>query len=196
MANKDKHSGHVRDGLDWYVEPYWCVDALLNVLRLPENTTVWDPACGMGTVPERCIAHGLAAYGSDICDRGYGIGTGDFLSPQPCPSGMPDAIITNPPYSKAVKFSQQALSLTNRYSALLVRLDFLASIQRYTIFTSMPPARVLVFSKRPSMPPGQALQDGTAKRVGGQHDFCWIVWDKQHDGPAQIQWLNPDLGDV
>ena len=189
---QNKTSGYVRDGLDWYVEPSWCVDVLLDALALPAGTTVLDPACGMGTIPEACNARGICAVGSDIADRGYGFTGRDFLA-RDVPL-FPDAIITNPPYGKASEFVREARWLANKLVAVLIRLDFLASKTRHILFRATPPARVLVLSKRPSMPPGQALIDGTAKRGGGQHDFCWIVWDRERSGPTEIEWLLPDDG--
>ena len=193
---QDKRSDYVRDGLDWYVEPSWCVDLLLD--RLPDLSTVWDPACGAGTIPEACRARGICAVGSDIADRGYGRPDVDFL-PGPgggraIPFGTPYAIITNPPYGKATDFIAEARRVARRIVAVLVRLDYLASQRRRALFVNHPPARVLVLSKRPSMPPGEQLASGAVQAKGGQHDFCWIVWDRRHDGPTQMEWLAPEEG--
>lgn len=31
------------------------------------------------------------------------------------------------------------------------------------------------------------------KPGGGKQDFCWLVWDKAHTGPATISWLERDV---
>jgi hypothetical protein len=41
-------SGYVRASDDFYREPRWAVDALLDVERF--DGIVWDPACGSGNI--------------------------------------------------------------------------------------------------------------------------------------------------
>src|SRR3990167_4044217 len=70
---------HTRHSLDFYIEPDWTVDLLLDAEDFP--ATIWDPACGSGTIVKRCIARGLEAVGSEIADRAFGGGQ-DFLAPE------------------------------------------------------------------------------------------------------------------
>jgi hypothetical protein len=42
-------SGYERAAADYYVEPRWVVDALLNVEHL--QGPCWDPSCGSGNIP-------------------------------------------------------------------------------------------------------------------------------------------------
>ena len=63
-----RSSGYERAANDWYREPAWLVDALLEHELFVG--TIWDPACGGGTIPGRCKAWGYDTMASDIVDRG------------------------------------------------------------------------------------------------------------------------------
>jgi hypothetical protein len=148
-------SFHLRDEHDWYIEPAWCVEALLDVESFPE--TVWDPACGAGTIPRACFDRGLAAHGSDIVDRGwrYRFKVMNFLTSDPAEC-MDGSIICNPPYAHAEAFVRHALKCAGCKVAVLVQAKFLFSQRRYKLFKEHPPSRILFLSRRPSMPPGAA----------------------------------------
>jgi len=183
MAAQAKRSGYERDGLDWYVEPRWCVDLLLD--HEPFDGLTWDPACGGGVIPEALWERNLQVECSDVVDRGcVGHFDHDFLAV--VPPFVPDNILTNPPYRHATEFILRARCIARRKVAVITRLDFLASQRRKPLFDGA--ARVWVLSKRPSMPPGGF--EGPAK--GGQHDYCWVVWDRAHRGPCRIGWLAPE----
>lgn len=173
-----------RQAEDWYVEPAWCWEVLFDVVRFPGGL-ILDPACGGGTGLERARARGYHAVGSDIVDRGCGACVADFLSPdyplRDC------AVATNPPYRLAEQFARRALEIEAPMVALLVPLPFLASQRRRPLFTTSPVSRVVVLSKRPSMPPGGLDLPPT----GGKEDYCWVVWDRAHTEPPVISWGMP-----
>lgn len=185
-------SNYERDPLDFYVEQPWCVDALLN--RELFTGLCYDPACGIGTIPLALVRSGLAcAYGDLVARPGLGhIVERDFLK-EDIVGPVLDNIICNPPYSKgkAEAFILRALVVANVKVAMLLQLSFLASQERKRdIFDPHPPARVYVFSRRPSMPPGQMLIDNPGYvGKGGSRDYCWIVWDKEDHGPTRMGWL-------
>ncbi len=55
---------------------------------------------------------------------------------------------------------------------------------------------VLVFSRRPSAPPGELLiERGEGMRRNGCFDFIWIVWQRdRRPAPPQICWtLGPEV---
>ena len=176
---KRKHSGYGTDEYDWYVEPSWCTDLLLD--HVDFSGTITDPACGAGTIPKALSSRGFTTRSADIVDRGLGSIRINFLADFSCP----DNIVTNPPYRLAEAFVRHALEVCAKKTAVLVRLDFLASQRRYRLFADHPPALLLVLSRRPSMPPGW-IPDVEAK--GGMHDYCWLVWDKRAAGPTLTKW--------
>jgi len=191
-AFKEKRSFYERDALDWYVEPAWCTELLLKRVSFE---LVWDPACGCGTIVRTCRNCNINAIGTDIIKRGdltlYAANNPelDFLRNAAIDNIMWTDIITNPPYKLAETFVYRGIALRARKIAVLVRLDFLASQKRHQLFSEYPPTLVLVLSRRPSMPPGEKL--GKIKASGGQHDFCWIVWDFDHiaEPYTQLDWI-------
>jgi hypothetical protein len=171
-------SGYERIDDDWYSEPRWAIDALLDVE--PFTGLCWDPSCGGGNIPEAIKARGLECAASDIKPRGYG-DVFDFLAA----GERADNIITNPPYGIVERYIRHALSLTNKKVAILARLALLEGIKRQALFRSTPLARVWVSSRRMSMPPGGS--DIPAK--GGAIAYAWFVWEHGHVGNAKVDWL-------
>jgi hypothetical protein len=174
----ERPSEYIRDANDWYVEPVWAVEALKK--RVP-MVDVHDPCCGMGTIPRV-----FKGTGADLMDRGYGYPVTNFrLDETPRRN-----IVTNPPYRIAQFVIEHALKLAQERVAALVQMKFLCSQKRYNLFSRSDMERVIVFSRRPSMPPGQMLEThGESIRGGGSIDFCWAVWNKNHNGPTQLEWL-------
>lgn len=185
-----RSSGYDRAAEDWYREPPWLVDALLDVEHF--DGAVLDPACGGGTIPSCCLSRGIPAYGADIVDRGWEVA--DFFDQsQPW-----DNIITNPPFNRAQEFVEHALSLARRKVAIVQRLAFLEGQKRRRLFETTPLARVWVSSRRACMPPGAGWGDGqrdqwgalrTQEGRGGAIAYAWFVWDKAHQGPPSLGWL-------
>lgn len=173
---------HERWPDDWYVEPAWAVDALFDSVRFVGP--IHDPACGGGTIPRVARERGFISTGRDIVDRGFGQGGVDFLSDDTRRFN----IVCNPPFELAEKFVRHALDVTKFKIAVIVRLNFAAGQARCrSLFLPYPPAREVVLSKRPSMPPGGT--DIPAK--GGTTDYCWLVWDRDYNGPTIKQWWIP-----
>ena len=180
---------HTRHDLDFYIEPAWTVDALLDVETF--FGTIWDPACGSGTIVKTCLARGLTAVGSDIADRGFG-GVQDFLSIDHLFVNV-DAIICNPPYKLGEAFIRRAFTVAPKV-AMLVQSKFPYSQKRHALFTQRPPARMYHLSTRPSMPPGEKLLAGTVEAKGGKLDYLWIIWDIERQvGPTETRWLRRSL---
>lgn len=175
----ERTSEYTRDGDDWYVEPAWCVEALK--ARIDFSGTIHDPCCGMGTIPQ--IMNGT---GSDLVDRGYGYPVADFLADHT----PREHIVTNPPYGMAQEIIEHALAVAEDKVAALVQTKFLSSQRRYGLFTYRPLKQVLIFSRRPSMPPGKLLQKhGESIRGNGSMDYCWMIWQNGFRGPTGIDWI-------
>lgn len=192
MSTAGEISGTVdrpRDGLDFYIEPRWTVDALLDVE--PFIGQIWDPACGSGTILMACAnRYGIdRVTGSDIADRGVG-GVQDFLDPQYQFVNV-ENIICNPPYGVAEAFVRRSLGIASRKVAMLVQSKFPYSQTRHALFSSYPPARIYFLSDRPSMPPGDLLLAGKIKPEGGKLDFLWMVWEAGRPEPVRTEarWL-------
>jgi hypothetical protein len=175
----ERPSEYARDDNDWYVEPEWCVEALK--ARVPLIGGVHDPCCGMGTIPRV-----MGGTGADLVDRGYGYPQRDFLED----FAAYDNIVTNPPYGIAQQIIEHALKIAKWRVAALVQVKFLASQRRHGLFTRDETEKVLMFSRRPSMPPGEMLREsGESIRGGGSIDFCWVVWCRGNLAPTVLDWV-------
>ena len=176
-------SGYAKAEHDWYLEPAWIVDAMLDAEKIPSGTICWDPSCGAGNIPERVKARGLYCAASDITDRGYGaVGNFfDYISPK----DNATIIISNPPFGCMEQYVRHALSLVSGRVIILARLAFLESQSRAQFFTETPLARVWVSRRRASMPPGGA----NVVARGGSIPFAWFVWSHGHFGPPVIGWI-------
>lgn len=164
----------------WYVEPAWCVTALLE--RVPFVGQIHDPCCGLGTIPR--VTGGT---GADIIDRGFGFPARDFLTDEE----TYDNIVMNPPYGQlAQPIIEHALRHARRYVCALVQTKFLSSQKRHKLFSRDETEKIIIFSRRPSMPPGELLvREGEAIRGNGSIDFCWVVWNVySNPGPVTVEW--------
>ncbi len=167
-----------RNDNDFYIEPRWCIEALIKAVKFEGQ--IHDPACGTGKIPLTFAAHGFTCTAHDLVNRGFGIAGVDFLKD----TNFYDNIVTNPPYNLSEKFIRKGLHVMRR-TAILARIAFLSSQKRYELFTDYPPEKVVILSRRPSMPPGGL---GIIPQ-GGKTDFCWIVWNRGHVGPSEICWI-------
>jgi len=175
-------SAYARAEGDWYIEPRWAVDALLDVEDFPGQS--WDPACGGGNIPTTMKRRGLHCVGSDIADRGFGITGLSFFNA----TLVADHIVSNPPYALVEPFLTHAFRVARGKVAILARLAFLeGSKRKKTLFEQHPPTRVWISSRRINMPPGGRSD---IKSTGGKTAYAWFVWDSQNHGEApMIGWF-------
>lgn len=195
---------HKRHPHDWYVEPSWAVEAIIPVLApmlrrwfdriLGSRPSIWDPCCGKGTTPITFRKAGFEAYGTDLVDRGaprsvfddtLWLGTLDFFSTDNRVRQLDRmSIISNPPYKRTEEFVRRALQLTRNVVAVVVPLNFLCSGGRFALFMEEhPPLQLVFLSDRPSMPPGDKIEEmGDKAFTGGTIDYVWIIWDNHRPG--------------
>jgi len=161
-----------KDALDNYETPDIAVKELLKYETF--QGTGWEPACGNGAISKFFPD----IYSSDIRIDNTVIGdTGiDFLMTLK----NVDYIITNPPYSKAIEFAKHSIECANKV-ALLLRLQFLESKERYLFFKDYPPRTVYVFSKRI-----------TCNKKNKIICFAWYIWEKNFKGDTIIKWIFPE----
>jgi hypothetical protein len=184
-----RHSGYVRDELDFYVEPSPCVAAMLN--RVAIVGAIHDPCCGLGTIVDTALRMGIPATGSDIVDRANGrFPQVNFFSDE----NVYENIVCNPPYRRAEEVLARAIShvRSNGIVAVIVPVQFLCSQRRAKLFKSGACDRVLIHSRRPSMPPGELfISLGEAIRHSGSTDYAWVIFrpGRNASSPAEIEWL-------
>lgn len=168
---------------DFYPTPDYATEALLE-RECFEGGVIWECACGDGAISKILKARGLQVFSTDLIDRGYGeVRNLDFIQELPA-IYKAKHIITNPPFKIAKPFIEQALKMTSGKVAMLLRLAFLESADRYELFKNTPLKTVYVFSKRLTM---SAKGEGAKK--GGMIPFAWFIWEHGYEGKPYIEWI-------
>lgn len=191
LDTKRPENSHIwqREQHEHYVEPSWCSERLFATERFPGS--IWDPACGFGRIPEvaRNNGHHLL-WATDVVDRGYRRldFTIDFLSGVGPSIDIPTNIVSNPPFDIFKEFALRSLELASKKVALIWLVRTLPAAKW---LEQTPLQKILWLTPRPSMPPGHVIAAGE-KPGGGKQDFCWLIWDKSHRGPATVGWLRRD----
>jgi hypothetical protein len=173
-------------GDDLYETPPCAVRSLLAVEPIP--LTVWEPACGPGSIVRELRATGRAVIASDLVEYGCEDSASriDFLMEREAPAGVP-AIVTNPPFKLAEEFAAKACELAPEVYMLL-RLAFLEGLRWNERGLANGLARVWVFAPRlPFM--HRDGYDGPRNSNSGM-PFAWFVWRRDHVGSPTIGWLN------
>lgn len=163
-----------REVNDFYATPEWATEALFRVEKFDGN--ILEPAAGdddMVRVIEKyapCISKELT--------RGD-----DFM----LESGTYDNVVTNPPFKIAQEFVNKSKKVSRKKIAMFLKLSFLEGVSRQEMLkeTNFPLARVHVFSKRVTLWGRGKERKGTSGTIA----FAWFVWDRDHVGPAKINWI-------
>lgn len=170
--------GNNRAKADFYPTPPETTEALFK--REVFNGEVWECASGDGSM-SKVIERYNSCYSSDIRKDVYGKGGIDFLMS----TDTSDNIITNPPYILAQEFVARALVLAKYKVAMLLKLVFLESSSRYSLFKNSPLKTVYVFCKRQKI-----YANGKVGKNSGLIAYAWFVWDKSYEGKPYIEWIS------
>jgi hypothetical protein len=158
-----------RKGLDDFPTPPWATRALMEMVSL-QDCSVWEPACGRGTMAVPLAEQAELVIRSDIVDYGIGAQVIDFLN-----TGWnfkTDWIVTNPPFNLAVPFTLKALSLARAGVAMLARSNWIETVNRYDVlFKPHPPTFIMPFCERVPMVKG-CYDPG----AGTATSYSWYVW--------------------
>ncbi len=180
-----RHEAH--DSLDHFPTPPWATRALCEWLKPRFDLhamTCWEPACAEGYMAMPLAEYFSQVDASDI--HNYGFGTMQyFLHDQP--TNLVHWTITNPPFNLAAKFAIQALQASRIGCAMLTRIAFIESADRYYgLFSRCPPSHMLQFVERVPM------QKGILNRFGSTATaYCWLVWLKHEESRTAFHWLAP-----
>lgn len=197
--------GTKRSPQDFYATPWVAFSTLYSrYLRFNRGVTYWDPCAGDGRIVLWLSEQGHMAGGADIEPRPSKakIATKDFLEDHT----RRDFILTNPPFSLAFEFVQHAHAVAPEVM-MLMRLGFLASMERKEWLTENEPNALFVLSSRPSFamacrckaaeckhswiqPPTAARPKacpkcGAAKpsvSTSDAADYAWFYWGRRYQG--------------
>ncbi|MEZ5857128.1 MAG: hypothetical protein R3D67_21195 [Hyphomicrobiaceae bacterium] len=174
---------------EFYPTPPEATRALLSVEHF--DGPIWEPACGDGGIAKVLAEEfGHHVVATDLIDYGYGKSGIDFLDER-----APRArhIITNPPYGFGLgdAFAARSLWLTQATGgkvAMFLNLVSLCQVKRTRWFNANPPARIWAVDDIVCWP-HERHGYGPAPRYFSKHRYCWVVWDRRHQGPTQFGWL-------
>jgi hypothetical protein len=162
----------VRDELDRYDTPAWCVHRLLEAVDIPVGRWL-EPSAGSGAIRaavERQPYGGWIQWTEmDIAPRRAGIVEQDFLAAkfEHTYAGLPfRCAIGNPPYRLAEDFARRCVGVAD-VTVFLLRLNWLAGAKRADWMQRNTPS-IYVLPNRPSFTGGGT--DAT--------DYAWFVWRK------------------
>jgi len=177
------HTAKDREKHDYYATDPKAAELLL---ELENFNNILEPACGEGHLSKVFTDKGLKVTSSDLIARGYG-GRKSFFDYEEWDGD----IITNPPYKYAQSFVEHSLKITKDGSkiAMFLKLQFLESKGRKTLFVNTPPKTLYVTSSR-LLCAKNADFEGMRKGGGSAVAYGWFVWEKGFKGNTEIKWFN------
>lgn len=189
------------EGSDLYETPADAVIALLS--REPFPSPVWEPAAGWGAISNALIQKGLNVIETDIVSHEGRkrplFATADFLIAKHPPLFIdrggntirPQAMITNPPFSKLTKFMVHAMAMPMRKWAFLIPLTALSGQDRWqSVYGIRAPGNVYVFSNRIPF-----RRRGYKGKIAPMGMHAWAVWDRAFDDGTRtrLHWIEETI---
>lgn len=181
-------SNHVDDERE--IDDFYATDPIaIRILMDQESFSknILEPACGMGHMSQaiKDTDPYYKVYSSDLFFRGYGEGGLNFYHDIKHWKGD---IITNPPYSHAVKFIEHALDIIPEGNkvAMFLKILFMEGQKRKKLFTDHPPKTIYISSSRILCAKDGDFEKNTTKAVG----YAWYVWEKGFQGNTTLKWIN------
>ncbi len=172
------HTNRVRDSFDYYATDPKAINELFK--REKFSGSIWECACGEGHLSKRMEELGKVVVSTDLVDRGYGIGSVDFLKVERL---LGDNIITNPPYRYAQEFVEKAISLKPEKIGMFLKLTFLEGQRRKRLFEKYPPKVVYVFSYRVRC----ALNGNFERYAISAIAYAWFIWKRGYKGDIVVK---------
>ena len=181
------HTDKERQREDFYATDPVAAEWLLKLETFYPN--IWECACGEGHLSKVFEKAGYYVKSTDLIDRGFGEHGIDFL-------GIDNIewegdIITNPPYKYAQQFIEKALSIIPKGNkvAMFLKIQFMESVGRKTLFVDHPPKTIYVSSRR-LMCAKNAEFEKMIAGGGSAVSYAWYVWENGFKGTTQIKWFN------
>jgi len=183
-----------RDGPDDFPTPKWATRAFM-AHCMPDDLselTVWEPAANRGYMSSTLAEFCGNVIASDLHDYGVGFPVIDFLDgPTPMEYGAEvSAIITNPPFNKAVEFFNRWKSLESvDCLAMLLRLSWMEGVNRYNgVFNGHAPAYICPYAERVPI-----VKERVDQKAVTQMPYAWFVWDRDKDKyqRTRVKWIPP-----
>lgn len=195
-------SNHVeeeREEHDYYATHPSAVEWLCQLETFSKD--ILEPACGEGHISKVLEKHGYNVESFDLVDRGYGKGGVDFLQYNEV---VDKDIVGNPPYKLAQEFIEHAMEIITEGHkvAMLLKLTFLESSGRKTLFKKYPPKKIWVSSSRIPCGKNGDFYDrdkdgnikydksGNPKEISSAVCYAWFIFEKGYNGPMIVDLFN------
>jgi hypothetical protein len=173
MAGGKRGTGDTRPRQqgDWYPTPSEVTQVLMEMVQFEGN--VYEPCCGDGALARVIEHYGHTVFGTDLYDRGYGLGHGkkfDILKMQEL---LAPNVITNPPFDIAAEIIDHVMgNLKPQKMALLLKASFWHAKTRSALFNRYRPSRIIPLTWRPDF-----------MRLGRPTmEVAWCIWEKGFEG--------------
>lgn len=188
---------------DWYVEPKFVPEQIFDAISFgPKDNPdlIWDCCAGSGTCLDVAKERGHPTVASDIIDRKprHKFFRTNVLNAKKAPQmpGRTTSILTNPPFSYepdiCERIIRHTLQFNIRRAVFIVPIAFVCGQGRYSLYAEdFTPSHLLIFSQRPTMPPGKLIHEMTSPFTGGMADYCAIAFTYPHRWKTQTVWLKP-----
>lgn len=179
------HSESEREENDFYATDPKALESFLDESGI-KLRNVWECACGEGHLSEVLKKRNILGKSTDLIDRGYGDTEVNFYYSSDIWDGD---ILTNPPYSDAMKFCKHALDCVDdgSYVIMLMRIQFLEGKKRKNFLTTEPPKYVYVSSSRLLLAKNA---DFVKYNTPSANCYAWYVWEKGYKGDTIVKWFN------
>tara|TARA_B100000575_G_scaffold129727_1_gene103397 strand:+ start:129 stop:773 length:645 start_codon:yes stop_codon:yes gene_type:complete len=170
-----------RKQTDFYETPYSLTRKFLDVEEFDKSLSVCEPACGKGAIAkvlkEYWDGNLVTAYDQEV----------NFIWGE---NGHYDYIVTNPPFTTALQFINQAKIVARKKFAFLLPLSYLHGKARYDeLYTDREYGlkKVYVFTRYPML--GDDLREDGKYRTG-MMVYAWYVWENGYGGLPMIDWID------
>lgn len=155
-----------RRALDFYPTPPEVTTALMDFLKLP-TMTIWEPACGIGS-----MSNVIKSYGHDVIETDISLGD-DFFETDI----LAEAIIINPPFNLSERFIRKSIQ-DAPIVAMLLKSQYWHAKCRISLFNEFPPAYILPLTWRPDFLFDTRSESN--KKPSPTMECLWTVWIKDN----------------
>lgn len=178
------------DSLDFFPTPPWATRAFIEhvakpILESRSYDLVLEPACGEGHMAAILGEYFAFVLANDVHDYGFGKVSDFIRDDRHIAVESPVWSFTNPPFNLAVQFARKALAISTGGVALLVRTQWLHTIERFELFSEFPPFVIAYYVERVPMHRGRWEPEGSTAT-----DYCWVCW-KHGAEPRAPLWIPP-----
>ena len=175
---------------DYYATPPQDTELFLQNYDISNCNQILEPSCGEGHMSEviRKYMHPRGWLTSrDLVDRGYkNTEVKDFFETK---DEYYDLVITNPPFSHALKFIEKGLELSDNV-IVLAKIQLLEGKARSKVLSKLGLKEIYGHVERCNCwRNGEEVNPKDGKPWSGAMFMAWYVFEKGYEGKPEYNWL-------